>query len=330
MNEEKTIKVLWIDDLGSKADDDFFEDVAAERNIEITNVVTVDEGISLLTEPNSNFDAIILDINCYREDAEKEEPHASALSFAIQKIMANHIDLPYFVYSAMDSHGLDIVRVVVHEINPWDNRFLYHKPRDMQALFDAIRKAVEENPDFKLRKKYARFMGITRDYHLLSLLRDFEKGDIMKDIDYSRKFRPLLEQIALHLDEKGLVPLGESKKMQGKERSANIVKDCSVYLGLENHEAKYVPKHIKRLFHLLSECFNECMHEGKTPKMIERGESPWLNTIMTYGLLEILSWVKQIDKKSEDADWLKAWKRHFQHLSNEKNKKNETNGDGKS
>ena len=323
------IKALWIDDLPSDPNsDEFFTDEALIAGIDITNAETVDDGMSLLDNANNHFDAIILDINCYRHNKETEIAHHSALSYAIQEICRRNIELPYFVYSALDADGIRIVESVITEVNKWDERLIYHKPKDRKKLFEAIKEAAKNSEDYKLKNRYNGAFGIISDAGLLELLREFEQDSSGRKLSVTRKIRPLFEELAIYLHNNGLVRLDEALKVQGKERSANIVKDCSAYIDLEDWRRKFVPTHIKRMFHFVSQCANESEHyygsmdikEEEVRNMLTNllftGQAPYLNRLMVYGFIEILTWVNGLP--INDEKWKESWRSHFNKLASEK------------
>ena len=327
------IKALWIDDRSMLQEDgSLFTALAKKSGIEITNAVTVDDGMAYLYNPRYHFDAIILDINCYLHDAREEAPDQSALSYAKEEILKrNHlrgIDTPYFIYSALDTRGIDIVNLVVPKINPWDNRKIYHKPKDVNALFEAIKEAVRNSGDYQIKSRYNDAFGIVSDAGILELLKEFEKEGSGRNLSVIRKIRPLFEELATYLHNAGLVRLDEALKIQGKDRSANIIKDCSAYIDLEDWRRKFVPTHIKRLFHFVSQCANESEHyygkmdikdeevENKLVNMLPTGAAPYLNKLMVYSFLEILAWVKRLPVK--DEHWKESWRNHFNKLAEEK------------
>lgn len=319
------IKALWIDDLPSDTNsDEFFTDEAYAEGIDITNAITVDAGMELLDNVNNHFDAIILDINCYRHDAETEIPTQSALFYAITKICERNSFTPYFIYSALDADGIEIVETLIPEVNEWDNRLIYHKPRDRKQLFNAIKKAVAKSDHYRLKRRYKEAFGIVSDADLLDLLTEFERDESGRNLSVTRKIRPLFEELATYLHNNGLVRLDHATMIQGKARSANIIKDCSSYIDLEDWRRKFVPTHIKRLFHFVSQCANESEHyygtmdikedevENKLTNMLPAGQAPYLNRLMVCGFLEILAWVKRLPVK--DEHWKESWRSHFDKL----------------
>ena len=323
------INALWIDDLPSDPNsDEFFTDEALIAGIDITNAVTVDAGMALIDNVNNHFDAIILDINCYWRDAETEIPHHSALFYAIQEIRTRNLDIPYFVYSALDADGIKIVESMIREVNPWDSRLMYHKPRDRKLLFEAIKEAVRNSQDYRIRSRYNDAFGIVSDAGLLDLLKEFEQDESGRRLSVIRKIRPLFEELATYLHNEGLVRLDDAKKIQDKDRSTNIIKDCSAYIDLEDWRRKFIPTHIKRLFHFVSQCANESEHyygsmdikdeevKNKLTNMLPAGQSPYLNRLMVFGFLEILTWVNRLPVK--DESWKESWRNHFNMLAKEK------------
>lgn len=331
------IKTLWIDDFPYHyPDDTSFEDVAFEEGIEIINAVCVDDGINMLLNKSNNFEAVILDINCFRHHPEEGALHSSALAYAINQFYKYDIRLPYFIYSGMDEDGLNVVENVVGKNpNPWDNRLLYHKSQGYEDLFKAIKTTVEAWPDHKLKMRYLDAFGIVADGKLIDLLKEFESDPTGRNINVIKNIRPLFEELAIYLNKKGLVSIDDALEIQCKNRSSNIIKDCSAYIDLEDYRRKFVPTHIKRLFHLVSQCANESAHfygktdvkeeevDNKITNMLESGKTPYLARIMVFGFLEILTWVKSLP--IDDPVWMNSWKKHFNDLKDRKIRENKNN-----
>lgn len=122
--------------------------------------------MAYLDNPDYHFDAIILDINCYLFDT-KGATHQSALSYTIGELFKRNIETPYFIYSALDTRGIEIVETVIPKINPWDDRKIYHKPKDVNALFEAINKAVKNSEDIQIKIRYKDAFGVVTDAALL-------------------------------------------------------------------------------------------------------------------------------------------------------------------
>lgn len=323
MKNEFEIYALWIDDInvpGNFKGKAFMAD-ARNNGIIITPASSVEEGMEKLLDSSLSFDAVILDVDCYINAGENRSTTPRALNHALREMLRNNIDLPYFIYSGY-SDAQEVVDLVMAE----DDFRIYRKPLDKKELFADIRRSVLEFPDHKLKKKYANAFGIVSSGDLLKLLRAFESNDSISDTGIVTLIRPLYEQLARYLDEQGLISLSDARKIQKKKTSANISKDCSIFIDLETYERKFIPTHIKRLFHMVSQCANECMHSyaeknndwtgNRIPNMLKRGDAPYLNKILVYGFLEILAWVKRLPVG--DAAWKNSWQTHFQRLSKEK------------
>lgn len=341
MNEENTtplIRVLWIDDLQRRDDDgmSFKLQAKAIYNIDVTIRKNVDDGIEALLDRSLHFDAVILDIDCFQRGGHNVSTTPRAFTYALAKMREHGIHLPHFVYSGYSEAYDWVNKNSVEE----DDVRLYKKPKDKEKLFKDILSTAAQSRDYQLKRKYASAFGVVSDSPLLQLLKDFEKEGSASDIGVVRAIRPLFEELTDVLEAKGLVNLETARKIQGKNSNANRAKDCSVYIDLEDRERKYIPTHIKRLFHLVEQCANEAMHHypddtptpaeneldrivpaHRVPSMISRGETRHLTQILVLGFLEILSWVNSLPLK--DEQWKDSWRRHFKKLAEEKIKVNQ-------
>lgn len=158
MNDDKMIKVLWIDD---ESNDPMkataFMDNADSVGIYIDPVICVEEGITKLKDLSVSYDAIILDANCKITANSSEAPSMLALSSAINTLVSMKTDLPWFVYTAANYEGTEHLKWIIKGgQRPYDDRDYYVKPRDYSILFDKIKKVVNKlsTPEYKIRNKY--------------------------------------------------------------------------------------------------------------------------------------------------------------------------------
>lgn len=328
------INVLWIDDLEDQIDggESFMTLAETKHNIIITNRKSVDEGIDELLNPSEHYDAIILDINCRRNKVTDGVVTYKSLSYAIQMLSQHHIDIPYFVYSALAEFGPTLVDVVVTQERIYDSISLYNKPKDRDLLFESIKRVVSEWPDFQIKKQYANSFGIVPDGKLISLLRLIGNDGFENDSEIPKMIRPLLEKLAHHFAKHNMVNLNYKKtpNLDGDGVSKhNHSKDLSVALA-KDRDNKYVPTYIQRTLHFLSECANEGCHcysdydaPYKLPYLIENGHARYLNMHMVFGLLNVLNWANSIPFESES--FVAQWRDYFK--MTDKSKTSETDKD---
>lgn len=314
------IKVLWIDDLEDQSDggESFMERTETKHNILITNRQTVDEGIIELRNPAKNYDAIILDINCRRNKETDGVITYKSLSYAIQRLSEYHINLPYFIYSALAELGPTLVDVVVTQDRMYDTISLYNKPADRELLFENIKRVVNEWADFKIKSKYADAFGIVPDGKLLELLKLVKTDRFENNSDVPKMIRPLLESLAHHFDKYNMIKLNNKKiaNLDGDGVSKhNHSKDLSIALG-KDKENRFVPSYIQRTLHFLSDCANEGCHAYnaieapyKLPYLLENGQARYMNLHMIHGLLNVLAWANTLSFESHS--YIEQWQEYF-------------------
>ncbi|MBD5505573.1 MAG: hypothetical protein HDR09_18000 [Lachnospiraceae bacterium] len=314
------INVLWIDDLEDQLDggESFMTRAETKHNIIITNRQTVDEGIIALRNPAKHYDAIILDINCRRNKETDGVVTYKSLSYAIQKLSEYRINIPYFVYSALAEIGPTLVDVVVTQDRSYDTKSLYNKPADRELLFENIKRVVFDWPDFKIKNRYADAFGIVPDGKLLELLKHSETEGFENSSNVPKLMRPLLESLAHHFDKHHMIRLNAKKipNLDGDGISKhNHSKDLSFALGSDK-ENKYVPTHVQRTLHFLSECANEGCHSYndieapyKIPYLLENGYAKYLNKHMVLGLLNVLAWANTLP--FESGPFIEQWREYF-------------------
>lgn len=315
------INALWIDDLPSDpGSDNSFEDLAAEVGIDIVNATNVEEGIRFLQNPSYQFDAIILDINCYRNSDEGAVTESSALSYAIQQLKEIKCNIPYFVYSALGEGGVTAVDIVIPEVNPWDNRKIYHKTKtkDRNDLFDAIKKAVENKEEFNIKQQFADAFGVINNGTLIGLVKSFKSPYFNNDTQFPHKIREAIEEVANKFASLGLITFSQD--------SNNHSKELSTFLGAKDSSPegrrignKIVPSYIQRCLHMLSECANEGSHSYddeiktyKLPFLMEQGRAQYVNRILFFEMMQVLAWCKQLPL--DNIEWKTKWINYFEEI----------------
>lgn len=321
-NDNLYINALWIDDLRCDPNsDEFFEDLADAQGINIVNVTNVDDGITKLQNPSLSFDAIILDINCYKHNSKDEVIDMDALTYALNRLKDIGCTIPHFVYSALGSAGNTVVNLVIPEINPWDNRKIYHKTKDRNDLFEAIKKAVANSEDIQIKMQFSDAFGFIDDGKLLNIVKSARKKSFNNDSFFPKSIREPLEDIAHKFESLDMIVLNKYKN--------NHSKDFSEYLGSNNRYEdlkignKFVPSYILRSLHMLSECSNEASHEYskgvenyKIPFHLQSGKAPYLNHILFFELMQVLVWCNSLPLN--DEKWRNEWKEYFNQIKSSK------------
>lgn len=288
------IQALWIDDENANS----FMDLAYYKGINITKKENVDDGIEELLRDSAQYDAIILDANCICNQDNTKGPDIEALIYAINQLIKHNITQPWFVYSAGGFKGEDFIdRIVRSDKRPYHSEKLwYKKPKDMNLLFEDIKRVVAEYPNFKLKEKHADlFSWYPRKEELLNIIRYLDKEDNNDDYEVFNKIRQQLEYLMRLAREKGFLNieykttnLGECSKQLGKQELTGII-----------------PNYIQRSLHSIVTVCNEGSHLTSLQEIIRNNKAPYLIKSTIYEFLNLVHWFKDAPRTDPDINAMK-------------------------
>ena len=295
MDNELTIKVLWIDDQPTEG----LMNEALNFGIYIDPRTTVDKGIEALQDRNNLYDAIILDVNCLKhsENIVEESPDIQAFTYAINNIHRLGIKLPYFVYTGENYKGSDALKYIIsNEGNWWESKLWYKKPKEYIELFEDIQKAVAQQEDFIIKYEYRNAFNIvsTASTELLDVLKGRHTKDFSTDYNVPVNIRNICENVCDYLLKNGIFP--------GSYETSNKLKEVSLFFS-NDKLFEYVPSYIQALFFFLNSYCNEGCHsqsmvqdEKRITKVrndIKASKARNLNTVGLVSLLSVMEWISQ-------------------------------------
>ncbi|MCM1139142.1 MAG: hypothetical protein NC453_11290 [Muribaculum sp.] len=298
MENNRKIKVLWIDDNPTQFD--AFLDDAYDKGLEIEVKRTVDSGLEALMDTNNDYEAIILDANCKISDEATEAPQLAALSHAIVGIYVRNIDLPWFVYTGGAYEGKDALEhIIPQKFRNWDETQWYKKPEDELKLFDAIKKAIANREDSKIKDLYPEAFKICGSQKLLSLLKNMNEQSFERDVDIPHIIREdVCVPLCHYLHENGIYPNDLPTD------SSNLITLFSRFFA-NDKKNEYVPVYIQRMFHFLSEYANEGSHKttknNKVRDDIACGNAKYLNRTAVLAFLNIILWTSHFPIEDQEA-----------------------------
>lgn len=292
MNEQKIIKVLWIDDEPK----DGFIDEAMYYGLDIENKRTVKDGLRALEDRNNLYDAVIIDANGLRNGEENEVANIKALTMAINGLARIGVKLPWFVYTGENYDGKEALKYIIPETGKWwESKQWYNKPKDSIQLYEDIIKAVSNSDDAKIKFEYANAFRIIPSVELLDVLKSRKTKEFSNDYNVPINIRIICENLCDYLKIIGIYPAAF--------KSNNKLKECSLFFS-NDKKFEHVPSYIQALFFFLNTYCNEGSHaqsKGQPEKRmskvrsdIKAGKAKHLNTVGLFSLLSIIDWVEQL------------------------------------
>ena len=280
-------RVIWIDDEWDEQIP-FITWCMKKHKIEIIPFKTSKDGMIALESNINSWDAIILDVEVYNE-TENEVACPKGFQNSINKIssLENKRKVPYFI-----STGKDAVKNNQLFLSQYDK--VYIKGDGDDELIANLMIQADAQLETQIKHNYSNIIGTFEeiDSELIKILIELHNG-ITDDSNILNAIRKILEWVMPYCIRCGV--------LQIEWKGANI-SECSGFLG-KKQMLEFVPIHIQRSIHSLSDITNPGSHRSIVDKMVGGGTAPYLLRSTVFELLNILYWCKSLPR---DADSIKA------------------------
>ena len=296
------IKVLWM----NNGEDGLLQyiELAKDYDLEITTCQCMRDCRHSLMDQNSNWKAVILNADV-KTTSPIEKPKVDGLGDAIRYLRDNKPEIPHFVVTSKDKLS-SVENRIVNVILRKDEE-LYFLKTSFNQLFEALRLKVLNNPEYVVRKKYARVCDFCSEQILVDLLVKLEFEEIQSDTEIPNKCRKMLEWIKnntifgdVYLSEEMIRELvGHYKKYNKRFPYTKTYDELSLNdFSYAMDKSSKVPEFVKRSIHTCTSTLNSASHYTEIHSMIEREEVPYLNKSLICELLNILYWCSLQNKNS--------------------------------
>ena len=295
------IKVLWM----NNGDESYKTFVT---NSSLQNLIIVESATTRECRQKTNqenWDAVVL--NAEPKRMENEIPQIRNLRNEYLE-MIRVCNFPIFIVTANKTIS-NVEKLIAQNLS--GNKF-YELPTSSEQLYEDIKAEVENNADYRLRKKYEKIFesyssleDSKSDELLLGLLKSFHEDNFYKNSLVPANVRLILDKVMIFLTNVGI--------LQNTKFNGSNLRECSIELG---KKGCIVPYHVQRCFHSCVDIANNGNHqipeETKNSykirmsnplfvnKQITNLQAPYLNKGLVYDLLNILHWCATInDEKNE-------------------------------
>ncbi|RAJ19792.1 hypothetical protein LX77_03422 [Gelidibacter algens] len=308
-------EVLWIDDDAEKQD--AFLESAYLEGLNINYYKTSKLGMEELTSKIEHYDAVILDAMVYN-DSEDEKPGLMGLLRSIKKInsLADRKRIPYFIFSGyIDKDEHSSAREMLAD------ETIFIKSKDNQALFDAIKKAADQQADTQIRHKYQRvfdvctekYIGENAGEDLLTILMNID--NISADTQFN-VLRKIVEDIFIAFNKFQLLPkdfitpsvaLNESSKfLAGKNHKGELFSEK----GYQHLEGTHIPSQISSMLWNILSITQNGSHRSTIDQHVKLVDTSYLIQSVLYQLLDVIAWFKiHIKSKPKTENWTRTIER---------------------
>lgn len=286
-------KILWIDDKWEELDS--FKDVCElpENGFEVVTCTNAEEGMEIFEAHLEEWSGVILDAKVFKGKGD-EVDRLAGLTYSLNRIneLKYKRNVPSYIFTGQP----DLISWTAFAELVGD---FYEKDKDEDKLIADIKRNADEMENTQIIHKYqVVFDNWPESKHdLLSVLKAVEHED-WQDNRVFNSIRKILSDVMFRLYDCGYCSVVHD--------GSNLA-DCSRALGAPNM-SDIIPVYIQRSMHTCVEVTNPGSHRTECDSAVKDGKAPYLVRSMTYDLLNILYWCKDLPPerdREKTAQWVK-------------------------
>lgn len=290
-------KILWIDDKWEELDS--FKDVCElpENGFEMVTCTNAEEGMEIYEAHLEEWSGVILDAKVYKGKGDNVD-RLAGLTYSVNRIneLKYKRDIPYYIYTGQPDTASGTAFAEQYEGK------YYEKDKDEDKLIADIKKNADQLEETQIVHKYQLvFDNWPQSKHdLIQILKAIEHEDWL-DNSIFNAIRKILSDVVVRLYNCGYCSV---------EHDGSNLGECSKVLGDRNMSG-IIPVYIQRSLHTCVEVTNPGSHRSECDSAVKDGKAPYLIRSLTFDLLNILYWCKDLptDKDREKTiEWVKLSK----------------------
>ena len=272
-------KILWIDDKWK--DMDSFKEVCElpVNGFEMVTCTNAEEGMEIFEAQLEEWSGVILDAKVFKGKGD-EVDRLEGLDYSRKRIseLKYKRDVPTYIFTGQPDliSGTTFAELVGE---------FYEKDKDEDRLIADIKKNADEMENTQIIHKYQKVFDVWPEskLDLLRILKAIEYEDWLDNTVFN-SIRKILSDVMTRLYDCGYCSVVHD--------GSNLA-DCSRALGAPNM-SKIIPVYIQRSMHTCVEVTNPGSHRTECDSAVKDGKAPYLVRSMTYDLLNILYWCKDL------------------------------------
>lgn len=276
-------KILWIDDQYELLCD-LMERCEVVNGFEITKCRFAKEGMKTFESYLEEWSAVVLDAKVLMESLD-EVPNLSGLRYCRDRIneLKPRRYVPMFVFTGQP----DLISNELFE-NMVD-KYYSKGDDDDQLIGDIISAADQQEATQIIHKHQIVFDTWPESKHdLLRILKVLEKEDWINNSVFN-DIRKVLTDVMKRLFDRGILSVLPN---------ATNLNECSRMLG-QPYMEMIIPVYVQRSIHSCVSVTNSGSHRTQSDKDVKDGNAPYLVRSMTFELLNILQWCKNLPPESD-------------------------------
>ena len=289
------IEVLWIDDECKDSSGKLTAtalniiNMAFERDIKITPVLTYKEGIDMIDNNHLQWCAVILDIHNQKATRGMPSDDYDEAREQIIRIQTKYGQQePYiFVLSGNENYK---EYPTIRRPNYCQKNIYDKSGQDYELLFSDIVKIQSLSKLYACQEEYRDVLTIAKNFcgeetwrRLLKVLHEITIHNVKNNPALFNDMRKILEDMMLFLKK------CEYSYFERNEDKISLNK-LSVYIGKDSN----IPEYIQRAFHTLDRVVQDGSHSERVDCDVANSRAPYLLRSCVYELCNILIWMRSL------------------------------------
>jgi hypothetical protein len=304
-------KILWIDDKWEELS--FFKRVCElpENSFEVVTCTNAEEGMEMFEAHLEEWSGVILDAKVFKGKGNEIDTLAG-LTYSLNRI--NELKYKRYVPAYIFTGQPDLTSGTVFA-EQYEGMY-YEKDKDEDKLIVDIKRNAEEMENTQIIHKYQKVFDVwsASKLDLLRVLKAIEHEDWLNNTVFN-SIRKILSDVMNRLYNCGYCSV--------KHDGSNLG-ECSKVLGVPNM-SDIIPVYIQRSLHSCVEDTNPGSHRSECDSAVKDGKAPYLIRSMTYDLLNILYWCKDLPPVSDREKTIERVKQSMEEVEKRREENKQKN-----
>lgn len=278
-------KILWIDDKWEKFVS--FKEICeeSENGFEMVTCTNAEEGMEIFEAHLEEWSGVILDAKVFKGKSD-ELDRLAGLTYSLNKIneLKHKRYVPTYIFTGQPDTKSGTTFAEQYE------GMYYEKIKDDDKLISDIKRNAQDMENTQIIHEYQKVFDVWPEskHDLLMVLKANEHEDWLDNRVFG-SIRKILSDVMYRLYDCGYCSVMHDGSNLG---------ECSKALG-DTKMSDIIPVYIQRSMHTCVDVTNPGCHRSECDSAVKDGKAPYLIRSMTFDLLNILYWCKDLPPASD-------------------------------
>lgn len=273
------------------------------NGFEMVTCTNAEEGMEIFEAQLEEWSGVILDAKVFKGKGD-EVDRLEGLDYSRKRIseLKYKRDVPTYIFTGQPDliSGTTFAELVGE---------FYEKDKDEDRLIADIKKNADEMENTQIIHKYQKVFDVWPEskLDLLRILKAIKHEDWLDNTVFN-SIRKILSDVMTRLYDCGYCSVVHD--------GSNLA-DCSRALGAPNM-SEIIPVYIQRSMHTCVEVTNPGSHRTECDSAVKDGKAPYLVRSMTYDLLNILYWCKDLPSERDREKTVERVRKSMEEVARKK------------